>query len=263
MRRAGIVIAVVAGVIAAIVAAIAVVLSLPRRASDQWAEFSIGPASGESVHRQTAAVRADGITLKYAIATAYEFPAVRIVGPSWLSETRYSITASVGADAAGSFPSLLREELKHRLQLETHVEQRPFDVFILRATDAPRVPRAAGNVEQGIIGKRRLEMRAMSMSGLASLLQNVLSRPVINETDLTGAYDIEFEFREDRVESVTAVLRDRFGLRLSRETRNMDALIVDRIRRDPALVLFEHVGRLTGWAPRAVREGIAHALTIH
>ena len=42
----------------------------------------------------------------------------------------------------------------------------------------------------------------------------------------------------------------------------METLIVDRIQRDPALVLFDQVGRLTRAAPAQVRKSIADVLTM-
>ena len=86
---------------------------------------------------------------------------------------------------------------------------------------------------------------------------------MIDETGITGSYDLEFGWGEDRVASVTTTLRDQFGLRLSPGTRDMEALIVDGIRRDAALVLLEHVGRLTRGVPSHYRRRIADILRIH
>jgi hypothetical protein len=73
---------------------------------------------------------------------------------------------------------------------------------------------------------------------------------------------MEFEWGEDRVGSVTATLRDRFGLRLSPAARDMDTLIVDRIQREPALVLLGGIARITRGAPTSVRQRIANVLTV-
>jgi hypothetical protein len=73
---------------------------------------------------------------------------------------------------------------------------------------------------------------------------------------------MEFGWGEDRIASVTATLRDRFGLRLSPGTRDIEALIVDKIRRDPALVLFDGIGRLTRAAPAGLRQTIADVLIV-
>ena len=72
------------------------------------------------------------------------------------------------------------------------------------------------------------------MQQLAHALQSSLGRQVIDETGLTGWYNLEFGWEENRVKSVTAVLRERFGLELAPGKRDMDTLIVDHIRRDAA-----------------------------
>ena len=100
------------------------------------------------------------------------------------------------------------------------------------------------------------------MQGLVSALQSILGKPVIDETGITGTYDLELDWGEDRVASVTAALRDRFGLQLSAGKRDMEALIVDSVRREASLVLLSQVGRATRKAPAQVRRQISNVLTI-
>jgi uncharacterized protein (TIGR03435 family) len=247
-----------------VVAVLATLLAVHTRpnASKDWMQFSIGPASGESSSINDTTLRSNGITLKGAVATAYGMPAARVIGPPWLSEIRYSITAVVGIDESDTFRSLLQQELKIRLGLETHVEDRPFEVFVLKAGETPRLERSPGSGTSTWISKHDVRMREGSMAALASALQNILGRPVIDETGIAGSYNVEFGWGEDRVASVTAVLRDKFDLRLSPATRDMDALIVDRIRRDPTLVVLAQIGRITRGAPTNVRQQIANALTM-
>jgi uncharacterized protein (TIGR03435 family) len=258
--RVGLLLAV--GSIVVIVVVTAITLSTHSRASGEWIQFSIGPASGDSAWINSSMVRADGITLKQAIATAYDIPAVRVIAPEWLAQTRYSINAVVGVEASESFRPLLQEELKKRLHLETHLEGRPFDVFVLTATGKPRLERAHGEGTSIRISKTGAQFTEASMQGLVSALQSILGKPVIDETGLTGTFNLEFDWGNDRVASVTATLRDRFGLQLSAGKREMEALIVDSVRREASLVLLSQVGRATGQAPREVRRQISEILTI-
>jgi uncharacterized protein (TIGR03435 family) len=261
-RRVRVGFAVLAGIVVVAVAGTLVAVHIQPNASKDWMQFSIGPASGESAFINITTVRSTGITLKGALATAYDIPAVRVIGPPWLDDTRYSLNAVVGIDESDAFRPLLQQELSKRLGLETHVEVRPFEVFVLTAADTSRLERAPDSGPSTWISKHDVRMRNGSMAGLASALQGILGRPVIDETAVAGSYNIEFGWGEDRVRSVTAALRDRFGLRLTPDSRDMDALIVDRIRRDPALVLLAQVGRLTRAAPPRVRQQIANALTM-
>jgi len=93
-------------------------------------------------------------------------------------------------------------------------------------------------------------------------LQTIAGRPVVDETGVTGKYDLDFSWGQDRIDSLTAVLHDRFGLRLSAEKREMEALIVDSVRRDAGLVLLEGADRLTRGAPADLRRKIANLLTV-
>jgi uncharacterized protein (TIGR03435 family) len=244
------------------VAAIAVMLSIHHRSSSQWMHFSIGPAAGDSAAIQPGQIRANGITLETALAVAYDIPGVRIIGPSWLNDTRYSIHAMVGLDDEDSFRSMLQEELRSRLQLETHREVRPFEVFVLRASRAARLDSSRTKRVNVTIHQRDAMLQDATMTNLASALESILARPVLDETAIEGSYNLSFEWGDDRVASVTAALRDRFGLELSPARREMEALIVDRIQRDPALVLLDRLGRATRAAPPHVRQRIADILRI-
>jgi uncharacterized protein (TIGR03435 family) len=102
------------------------------------------------------------------------------------------------------------------------------------------------------------------MGRVAEALQAILGQPVIDETHVKGEYDLSFDWRnEDRVASLTATLRDRFGLQLAPGKREMDALVIDRIRRDPVLLLLAEAGRLTRGAPPYVQQRLANILMIH
>ena len=138
---------------------------------------------------------------------------------------------------------------------------RPFDVFVLTATDAPRLERARGRKSRISVDEREAHVQEASMQA-ASALQGILGKPVIDETGITGWYNLEFGWGDDRVASVTSVLQDRFGLRLSPGHRNMEALIVDRVRRDAALVLLAQIARVTRSAPPHLRQRIADVLRI-
>lgn len=258
MRRVAVGLACCVIVVLALVGA----LRMQRYASPAWTQFSIAPASGESASISTTAISANGVTLRGVIATAYDMPAVRVIGPPWLDDTRYSVNAVLGLNESKKFRPLLQEEFQKRLGLETHVEVRPFEVFVLTVSDRPRLDHAGGPGPSTWISRHDVRMRGVSMQDLASAIQGILRRPVVDETGVRGSYDMEFGWGEDRVASVTATLRDRFGLRLSPGTRDIEVLIVDRIRRDPALVLFDGIGRVTRAAPAGVRRGIADVLMV-
>jgi uncharacterized protein (TIGR03435 family) len=226
-----------------------------------WIEFSIGPASGRSASIQPTVIRADGITLKRVISTAYDMPMVRIFGPGWLDQTRFAITAVADARETRAFKRYLKEELEARLNLSTHVERRTFDVFVLRAPSPPRLETAPRRPSTAV-HDHDMELGGVSMADLALALQLVLGKVVLDDTQITGTYNMRLEWGEDRAATLTAALRDHFGLQLTAERREMDALIVDSMRPDTSLVLLDHVGRMSRGAPQLVRAHLARWLSI-
>jgi uncharacterized protein (TIGR03435 family) len=248
-------------IVAGVAGLIAIVERASRPSREPWIHFSIAPASGQSASISSNTLRSNGISLKQAIATAFDIPSVRIVGPAWLGDTRYAINATVDVEEASAFRQALRVELEQRLHLATHVEQRPFDVFVLAATDAPRLERGA--IGPGIhIGIGSMQVRGATLEAVAGALQGVVGRPVIDRTGIAGTYNLQFDWGEDRVATATTVLRERFGLTLTPERVKLDALIVDDIRRDPSLVVLAHAGRAVQWAPAAVRAQLSQLLAI-
>jgi uncharacterized protein (TIGR03435 family) len=244
-------------------AAILVVpLRLSSRPSSDWTEFSLGPPAGRSASVQADGIRADGITLRVAIAIAYDMPAVRVLGPSWLAEQRYSLRAVLTRARQEEFRSLLKQELDRRLHLETHIERPTFDVFVLSVTDGSRLVRSAAPDAGTWLGDDQARLRGTDMTALASALQTILGKPIVDETGITGWYDLDFEWSGDRVAAMTAALSDRYGLRLTPARRELDALVVDRVRRDPSLVLLSHVGRAAQRTPPAFRRHLAEILSI-
>lgn len=244
-----------------LVGCMALVLRLHPHASPSWVEFSIGPATGDSTSINATLIRSDGVALRGIIATAYDVPAVRVIGPPWLSRTRYAITA-VARDAA-SFRPMLRQELANRLRLETHVEPRPFDVFVLTSAGDIRLLDSSRPGPSTWIERRSARLRDASSERIAAAVQQIVGKPVIDETGLRGSYDLTLDWTDDPVASITPFLRDRFGLQLTPARRDVDVLVIDRCRPDAALLMLGQTPRLTHFAPNRVRNQIARTLTIH
>ena len=262
-RRVRLVLAGLVGAAALGVAAAVMTVQVHPEASKGWIEFSIGPASGRSTGFSGVTLRSDGITLQAAIGLAYDVPAIRVIGPSWLSGTRYSISAITKVDAPDSFRPLMQEELKNRMRLETHTEMRPFDVFVLTGAGATRLERSHIDVPSIWMGDDYAQMQGTSMEMLASTVQRVLGKPVIDETGITGVYMFDLEWSKGDDASIIAALDKGYGLKLSPARRDLEALVVDHIRRDPALVILEQIGRATSAAPPDFRRKIARFLAMH
>ena len=261
-RRLRVALAALGGLVVAAMALVAVAVSLHPNATPGWVAFSIGTPSGRNSQIGPNALRSEGMSLRAAIATAYDVPPVRVVAPGWMDEARYTITAVGSEHVSGTFRGMLQQELSSRLQMTTHREVRPFEAFVLTASASPRLTRADGTNLRVWVHDSGMELQDAAMTNLAAALQGVLGKPVVDETGLEGRFELDLEWTQDRVGSLTAALRDRFGLALTPATRNLEVLVVDSARRDPALFLIGHLGRLTSLAPHHVRTHIAHLLAV-
>ena len=254
--------AVVAGLVVVVLILVGLSVRLAPPARQGWKEFQIGPASGMSTTINPGVMRADGVTLLLAISVAYRFPVTRIVAPAWVGQTRFAIAAETPDQDRELFDRLFQEELTARFDLEAHVEKRAFDVLVLSAGPKPDLPDTSQEEPGYRISTSNARLRGASMDTVAGGLQSVLGKPVLNETGIGGAYNLEFAWGEDRLATVTAALRNKFGLELKPAKRELDALVVDRIQPDGALSVLDRVGRMSSGAPRGVRQAISNALTI-
>jgi uncharacterized protein (TIGR03435 family) len=86
--------------------------------------------------------------------------------------------------------------------------------------------------------------RTITMDRFARTLGQVLSRPVVNRTGLSGAYDIDLLFTPDldfgprggapppsNAPTLFTALREQLGLRLDADRGPVDVLVIDRIER--------------------------------
>jgi uncharacterized protein (TIGR03435 family) len=85
--------------------------------------------------------------------------------------------------------------------------------------------------------KSHAGIRIANHRGSDSLLRSrrhqILGRAVIDQTGLTGNYDILFEVPiggdEDRESAIVAALEDQLGLALKRQTGTVDTISVDHV----------------------------------
>jgi uncharacterized protein (TIGR03435 family) len=85
---------------------------------------------------------------------------------------------------------------------------------------------------------------AVSMASLADFLSSRLDRPVLDRTELKGAYTISLNWAPDALEnagaaagasgpSIFTALQEQLGLRLTAAKGPVEILIVDSLERSP------------------------------
>ena len=142
-------------------------------------------------------------TLKQCIAQAYKLPPALISGgPAWVDSERYEIVAIEPAKPGSAEQNMLRFQnlLADRFKLRFHRERKQMAVYNLTVgKSGPKMTESTLTPEKGNLminpsprGGPLLPARAATMERFASVLQDLLDRPVIDKTGLTKRYDFDF-----------------------------------------------------------------------
>jgi len=81
-------------------------------------------------------------------------------------------------------------------------------------------------IEKGLVSASA-SATAMPLGSLASMLEEVIGRPVVDETGIAGVYDYELRWDPQKPESVLSAVREQLGLELREAKRPIEFLIVE------------------------------------
>ena len=199
-----------------------------------------------------AQARFTAIPLKQYIVWAYQVRSQQILGPDWLSQPKFDLTANMPAGVpVTQVPAMLEAFLADRFQLKAHRETRTLPVYILAvaqgglkiqpaAAPPPESPDAklpeaeaavrpkgsgytvdVGRGSSFSLGDNRFEWRRVTMSSFADALSTFADRPVLDQTHLEGLYDVTLEFEPDDFATLRARAAANSGVTLSSEGYRM------------------------------------------
>jgi uncharacterized protein (TIGR03435 family) len=241
---------------------------------------SIKPSNGGPRKAAVAGDRLDfsNFTLKDLILHAYKVEAYQLRAPQWAESRHFSIVAKLPAGATKeNVPSLLQTLIEDRFRMKVHHETKPQPVYALviakggpklkKAEDKPEAksgtkatpsagpqPPVPGSWVMRMVDSStvRVTMPRATMLTLTRFLSDKVHRPVIDETGLTGEYDIVLDGKVVMVEQapstggvapppppapptsmdVSKTIQD-LGLRLEPRTAPVDFLVVDSAEKTP------------------------------
>ncbi len=212
--------------IAVLLACAAISLSSAQTAP-AWKEFSIGPPTRNATRTSRQGITAEGIPLQRAIARAYGVPEYLVLGPSWIADARYAITALV-ADPK-DFQPLFQQELSQRFHLAAHREMRDLPVYLLQPIAG--LPHKLANSSGGGGGNMStgsFRLPNTTVTQFANQLADFVGRPVIDETGIAERYDISLSWGRGDA-SLSEAVKDQLGLQLIAAQRSVEVLVVDRV----------------------------------
>ena len=195
------------------------------------------------------------VPLSQVLRYAFRLPSYRIVGLDKLGKDRYDIVATYADKQKGSaeIGAMVQRLLSDRFSLRTRTEARRTRVYRLvrvRKDGAPgpqlkptKVDCAARQPDQpGPCGIRMPRGRYVatgiqwSQGSLVSYLGDLLERPVIDQTGLSGQFDIDLSWRitgadpsPDELGKPTlfTALQDQLGLKLEQAEDAVEFLIIE------------------------------------
>jgi uncharacterized protein (TIGR03435 family) len=196
---------------------------------------------------------------------AYSVQMKQIIGaPEWIEKDRYDINATPdveGTPTADQVRIMIRKLLADRFQLKFHHDKRELSAFVLTVgKDGPKLKPSQPNGNLHGIGVQPAKTGAMMFANnspipaFTSFLQSlVLDRPVVDQTGLSGRYDLTVTFTPDDslfnghslgfpkpaddVEPAPGLfdaIQQQLGLKLTAEKTQVDVLAIDHVEKPSA-----------------------------
>jgi uncharacterized protein (TIGR03435 family) len=179
--------------------------------------------------------------LRNIIMSAYEIDqrAQLIGGPGWIETARFDIEAKAAGEAdKPAIHRMLQSLLEERFKLAAHRAKKEMPVyFLVAAKNGPKIhDRKLGQgPPPNEPGMRRLSVLG-TVAGLTHLLSNMLERPVIDQTGITGSHDWSLKLRQEDLPeaAVFAALEEQLGLKMEAAKAAVDVVVIDHIEKPSA-----------------------------
>jgi len=239
---------------------------------------------GQTIRRAPGGrLAATNMPLRVLITFAYQLQQAQLVGgPNWISSDRFDIVAKIEGDPApvppggGPDPLMLamRSLLADRFKLAVHKETRDLDVYALvlakpGGKPGPALKPSTTDCAQLMLGRRggpppappgpndpvlcgmrgtfgRIQVGGFPMSQFANGLQGQAGRLVLDRTGLTGNWDFELTFAQERpvgplppgvelppvdpnAPNLFTALQEQLGLKLESTKAPIEVLVIDQV----------------------------------
>jgi uncharacterized protein (TIGR03435 family) len=185
----------------------------------------------------------------------------QIVGmPGWAEAEKFDVTArpeAEGQPTEAQLKVMMKKLLAERFQLKLHTEQREMNAYTIGvAKGGPKLTENTSNPNGlpgfGFRGLGVLQVTNSTLAFVASGFQsNVLDRPVVDRTGLTGRYDFALTWTPDEFQfpaitgqrpaapklngaeapNLFQAFEEQLGLKLETGKAQVDVLVVDKVEK--------------------------------
>lgn len=197
-----------------------------------------GPTASNGFSPSPGELRVVNCTFEQMIHAAFHVKSGALFGVSgWMASERYDVNGKTAmASTFDQELEMLRVLLIDRFQLRFHNETRQITTMALVV--AKGGPKFQASKEDD--GKERIAIRPGEISGVnipfghfVSVLGAQLSRPVANETGLSGSFDLSLKWVPDGASdaasgpSLFAALEEQLGLNLESRKGPAEVMVID------------------------------------
>jgi len=221
--------------------------------------------NSSSISNSEGGFRATNTSLNQLILYALDAQSYQLSGgPAWARDDRFDVTAKNDEVEQKDIPLQdtsrqeerirkiryrLRDLLETRFQLVLREEEKELSIYALTADKGgPKMKIAAeprGNMNTNSSnGAASIKGEGVTMPRLCTILSSMLGRPVIDETGISGAFDIELKYstdeavagKEKALEDITGptiftALRETLGLRLTGRKGPVKTWVIERVEK--------------------------------
>lgn len=224
---------------------------LAQPAATERLEFEVAsvrlhpPSDGPprvSMAGEHGSIRYINVTLRNCIRKAYGmriYPLANAGDP--LAIERYDIIAKAAGDASEEQTRrMLQALLEERFKLAVHRETKELPVFALvvgkKGPKFRAVKDDGSNTEIGGGEGHRIKAHHITMQQLAGALQGYVGDPVLDETGLTGLYDLNLDFTVDENMSaegprIFEAVQEQLGLKLEGRKGPVEVIVIDHMEK--------------------------------
>jgi uncharacterized protein (TIGR03435 family) len=242
-------------------------LTMPATAKPEFSVATIKPSSPDAPRGgygfRGQDVTTTNVTVNWLIKLAYNMHVRQITGgAAWLDSAKFDVIGrpdTPGQPSRDQMKLMIQKLLADRFQLKFHTEKRELPVYamvVLKTGAKIAVSEADPNAFPGIgfaqgPGVLSLIGRNTGLDGVANALQsNILDKPVVNQTGLTGRYDFTLKFTPDSTQianfgplppgaaadldappDIFAAFEHQLGLKLESTKAPVDVMVIEKIER--------------------------------
>jgi len=176
-------------------------------------------------------ITADGAVLMNLICAAYQVSSFRVINNLPASRQPYRVSVIVPPGREEALYPLFQQALATTFGINVRREMRETDVIILTVPQgkAGRLqPSQAKEVGIAMFMRGQIRAQKYRIKTLVEQLENILGRPVVDKTGLTGEYDWELPYSKVDKNVLINAVREKLGIEIAETRQPIEMFIVEK-----------------------------------